>query len=202
MSQLTSLLSLGLNHIPIGDEGAQALAGLPALHCLWVQGCGLTAMGATSLVFSPQLQTLHLSENAVGTLGAQALSLSLSLRHLHLRRCRLGDVAVRWLAQNPNLVELNLQDNEIGTEGALCLAQSRTLQILDVIQNSRICPIGHQALCENEVFLTLRIEPRSSLGRDGVTTRRAQNQARQAQIRRPRGLGLDSPRSSRTGLCL
>ncbi len=119
-----SVLSLSRN--PIGDEGAESLAGsanLAGLTTLLLEGANLTEAGARALAGSPHLANvtrLDLEDNAIGDAGACALAGSshlANLRELNLQDSDIGDEGGRALADSPhlrNLVRLDLSGNSFG----------------------------------------------------------------------------------------
>lgn len=77
---LSQVEHLTLNHNPIGDQGAQALAsalGLTKLRSLAVQSCGIGPAGVEALMRAPwaaQLERLELSMNPIEDRGARAIA--------------------------------------------------------------------------------------------------------------------------------
>ncbi|MFK8001602.1 MAG: hypothetical protein AB8H86_18550 [Polyangiales bacterium] len=102
------LESLQLVAIPLGDEGAETLAGasMPALTDLDLSAASITASGAVQLAgtsFLDKVESLTMSRNPIGPQGAQAIAKSphtRRLKHAWFAGCRVKDEGARAIASS------------------------------------------------------------------------------------------------------
>jgi serine/threonine protein kinase len=153
---------LDLTNKGIGDEGARALAALPALanrSTIILSGNGIGDEGAKALAASPHvvnLSKLVLWDNHIGDEGVKALAASpylAALSTLDLGRNRVGDEGAIALASSPFMTSLSaliLVSNQIGDAGAAAIAASPYLENLAELKplNNRISSAGVTALRE------------------------------------------------------
>src|SRR5262249_19027415 len=127
-SNFLQLRELSLDENPLGDAGAEQLAGadLPQLVELRLTNTGIGPAGAPSLAASPTfagLRLLSLDGNPVGDVGVEALARSphlQALESLDLRSCRItnaGAEAILVAGVWPRLRHLVLTGNSFGSWG-------------------------------------------------------------------------------------
>ncbi|MBY0231030.1 MAG: TIGR02996 domain-containing protein [Gemmataceae bacterium] len=150
---------LRLRDVPLGPEGAKAVASFPAgaMRVLDLEGCALGPAGAQALAAWPGLaglEALSLEDDAIGPTGAQALAGCdlRRLRRLDLAGNGLGDEGVAALLGG-NLLSLEwlaLHGNGLGDEGAVALARAPGLERLRTLtvagKGGKITARGRAAL--------------------------------------------------------
>ena len=162
LHRTTTLTSLRLRQVSIGDEGAislaKPLASHRALARLELWRCDIGAQGATALTAllkQPALVAFDLRHNKVGDAGAIAIA--------------------QELTANTHVEELHLQHNAIGPEGARALGDvlraNSVLGALDLSGNKKIGTAVAkeflEILKENSQIATLGLK---DAGVDAVTT--------------------------------
>ena len=121
------LKELYMNHNPIGDDGAMALAKIlkvnQSLTVLDITRCSITEVGvshlADALCFNSSLDTIVLDQNSVKDQGAIALAQMLnrnkSLKELHLQSCSITQYGISHLTDaletNHSIIIMTLWGN-------------------------------------------------------------------------------------------
>jgi Leucine Rich repeat len=104
LAQLTHLTALHLDGSQqLSDTGVRALAKLPNLHHLDLQGTGITDEALSAIGAMPALTSLSLAWTRVTDAGIAALRTLDKLVRIDLSGTRSGDGAVRALAGMPSL---------------------------------------------------------------------------------------------------
>ena len=188
----TSLTTLDLSRIFIGDEGAtslsQALAVNTSLTTLNLHYNSIGDTGATSLSQALAVNTfvtaLDLSWNSIGDEGgtslSQALAVNTSLTTLNLHYNSIGDAGAisfsQALAVNTFVTALYLSWNSIGAVGATSLSQALAVNTSLTTLNLHYNSIGDagatslsQALAVNTSLTTLDLSD-NSIGVEGATS--------------------------------
>ncbi len=138
---LRRLRVLNLNHHPVGDHGAAALAAgdacLTGLHTLRLRECGLETHAVRALASAhawTHLRWVELSNNPLGPGAGEALAMApwlLGLRELDLEYCDLGNAGVAAFAARaelPSIERLNLGENALGPRGVAALTPAPWLR--------------------------------------------------------------------------
>ncbi|MFO0599800.1 MAG: TIGR02996 domain-containing protein [Myxococcaceae bacterium] len=142
----SSLRSLTLRGMTVGDDGLHALAQLgavlPRLEELCIERDRVTAAGVGELLtqkWSSRLRRLSLKDNLLGASGAETLAVTHRLRaltHLSLAGNSLGDAGADALAEGAwlkRLEVLDLRKNRIGRTGLRALLESDHLRRVEFV---------------------------------------------------------------------
>ena len=104
LAQFTHLTSLRLDGSQqLGDDGIRALAALPHLQHLDLQGTAVTDSALAAIATMPALRSLSLAWTGVTDAGIAALSQLEHLEHIDLSGTPSGDGAIRAFASAPKL---------------------------------------------------------------------------------------------------
>ncbi len=171
LSGASSLVSLSIDSIAMGDDGCARLASLlPDLHLstLELQSAGIGPVGVAALcgvLPTTRIHRLDLSRNRIGSEGATTLALALpgahALGHLDLSGCNVetsGAVALASALPISRLMSLELRGAHLGDEAATAFARalscgSTALRQLDLKGNS-IGEAGASAIADALRFNT------------------------------------------------
>lgn len=147
-----SISNESLNPRGIGNEGVIVLSegNLSSLKSLYLNGIGIGENGAIAIAKLSTLTTLNLNFGSIGGVkGARALAMgNLSvLRSLHLKFHNIGDEGAAALSNGnlPSLTLLDLESNSIGNEGVKELSKLSTITNLN-LKGNHFWGEGKQAL--------------------------------------------------------
>ena len=137
-ARLPAIETLQMGWQTLGDSGARALAGLPALKKLDLIQGQITGDGARTLLASARVEHVILAENPWGAGSLSELkALSSQLRTVDLAQTGLGATDMAALARLPLALEnLDIAHCAVGDEGLLHLAGAPWLAKLQSLDAS------------------------------------------------------------------
>ena len=115
---------------PLDDDHVAAIAHLPELHSLDLDGTGVTDRALSVLARLPRLSDLHLSDTRVTDAGLGAVGRVPLLHSLSLAGTRVSDLGLAALEGHPRLAVLNLRGTGVEGPGLLHLAGCPALRML------------------------------------------------------------------------